>query len=68
MTQETAIKLFESRQVRTAWSEEQEEWYFSVADVVGVLTDSINPTDYLIKSSKQNLKNLDKIKVQTINK
>ena len=53
MTQETAIKLFESRQVRTAWGEEQEEWYFSVVDVIGALTDSVNPTDYLKKLRKR---------------
>ena len=46
MTQETAIKLFESRQVRTAWNEDTEEWYFSVVDVVGALTDSENPRRY----------------------
>ena len=33
------IKLFEDQPIRTAWDEEQEEWYFSVVDVVGVLTD-----------------------------
>jgi prophage antirepressor-like protein len=47
MTQETAIKMFESRQVRTAWNEDTGEWYFSVVDVVGVLTDSENPRRYL---------------------
>ncbi|MCL2327885.1 MAG: hypothetical protein FWC39_05155 [Bacteroidetes bacterium] len=46
MTQETAIKLFESRQVRTAWSEEQEEWYFSIVDVIEVLTDNDRPRKY----------------------
>ncbi len=46
MTKETAIKLFESRQVRTVWDEEKEEWYFSVVDVVEVLTDSPNPRKY----------------------
>jgi prophage antirepressor-like protein len=46
MTQETAIKLFESRQVRTAWNEDTEEWYFSVVDVVEVLTDSPRPRKY----------------------
>jgi len=55
MTQETAIKLFESRQVRTAWSEEQEEWYFSVVDVVSVLTESIDGRKYWNKL-KQRLK------------
>jgi hypothetical protein len=46
MTQETAIKLFESRQVRTAWNEDTEEWYFSVIDVVGALTESSDPRNY----------------------
>lgn len=37
---ENKIKLFESRKIRTAWNEDEEEWYFSVVDVVEVLTDS----------------------------
>ena len=37
---ENKIKLFESREIRTAWNEDEEEWYFSVVDVVEVLTDS----------------------------
>jgi len=53
MKQETGIKLFESRRVRTAWNEDTEEWYFSVVDVVGALTDSVNPTDYLKKLRKR---------------
>jgi len=46
MNKETAIKLFENRQVRTVWNEEEEEWYFSIVDVVAVLTDSPNPRKY----------------------
>src|SRR3972149_2189020 len=46
MTQDTAIKLFNDRQIRTHWDEEQEKWYFSVVDVIGVLTDSSNPRKY----------------------
>ena len=42
--EDNSIKLFESKQIRTAWDEEQEKWYFSVVDVVGVLVDSV---DYL---------------------
>ena len=49
------IQLFESRQVRTAWSEDAEKWYFSVTDVVSVLTDSIDPVAYWRKL-KQRLK------------
>jgi len=39
MTKETAIKLFEQKQIRSIWSEENEKWYFSIVDVVQVLTD-----------------------------
>ena len=35
--------MFEDRQIRTAWNAEQEEWYFSVTDVIAVLTDSARP-------------------------
>jgi hypothetical protein len=47
------IKLFESHQVRAEWDEGQERWWFSVVDIVAVLTDSINPTDYLKKLRKR---------------
>jgi len=47
MTQETAVKIFEEKKVRTIWNEEREEWYFSVVDVIGVLTESENPRRYL---------------------
>ena len=40
------IKLFENREVRTLWNAEQEEWYFSVVDVVAILTDSADPRKY----------------------
>ena len=40
------IKLFEEKKVRTIWNEDEEEWYFSVVDVVGVLTESENPRHY----------------------
>ncbi|MCQ2050370.1 MAG: hypothetical protein MJZ22_05150, partial [Candidatus Saccharibacteria bacterium] len=39
---ENKIKLFESKKIRTAWNEEEEEWYFSVVDVVEVLTDQVD--------------------------
>ncbi len=41
-----AIKLFEGNQIRSIWDSEQEEWYFSVVDVVAVLTESANPRRY----------------------
>ena len=40
------IQIFEDKKIRTAWNEETEEWYFSVVDVIGVLTDSPNPRKY----------------------
>ena len=46
MTKETSIKLFEEKKVRTIWDEEKEEWYFSVVDVIEVLTDSPRPRKY----------------------
>jgi hypothetical protein len=46
MTKETAIKLFEEKQVRTVWDAEQEKWYISIVDVVAVLTNSPNPRKY----------------------
>jgi len=49
------IKLFESRQIRTVWNETDEKWYFVVADVVQVLTDTSNPTDYIKKMRKRDL-------------
>ena len=38
--------MFEEKKVRTVWDDETEEWYFSIVDVVGVLTDSENPRRY----------------------
>ncbi len=46
MTQQQAIQLFGEKKVRTVWDEEQEKWYFSIVDVVAVLTDSPNPRKY----------------------
>ena len=43
-SKETAIKLFEQKQIRTHWDDEQEKWFFSVVDVIGVLTNSPTPT------------------------
>ena len=43
---ENKIKIFENKQVRTAWNADEEEWYFSVVDVVAVLTDSAGPNNY----------------------
>ena len=49
----TNIKLFQDKKIRSAWNDEEEQWYFSVVDVVAALTDSVNPTDYLKKMRKR---------------
>jgi len=46
LAQNDKIQLFEDKRIRTAWDEEKEEWYFSIVDVVAVLTDSPNPQTY----------------------
>ena len=46
MSQNDQIQLFEDKRIRTAWDVEKEEWYFSIVDVVSVLTDSTDPTSY----------------------
>ena len=46
MTKETAIKLFNDRKIRTHWSEEQDKWYFSIVDVIEVLTENDRPRKY----------------------
>ena len=46
MEKDTAIKLFEQKQIRSIWDEDKEKWYFSIVDVVGILTDSLNPNNY----------------------
>jgi len=53
MNDDFAIQLFEGKKVRIVWDAEQEKYYFSVVDIVQVLTDSTNPTDYLKKLRKR---------------
>jgi DNA-damage-inducible protein D len=59
------IKLFEDKKVRTHWEEKEQRWYFSVIDVVEVLTDSINPRDYWFKM-KLRVKTEDEFELSTI--
>ena len=49
LSEKNAIRLFEDKKIRTAWDEEQEEWYFSVQDVVAVLAESSDPKQYIKK-------------------
>ena len=53
MTKKQAIQLFQECKVRTVWDDQEEKWYFCVVDVVEVLTDSKNPTDYIKKMRKR---------------
>lgn len=46
MTKQNAIKLFEEKKVRAIWDDKEEKWYFSIVDVVGILTDSPNSRNY----------------------
>ena len=46
MTKDTAIKLFNEKHIRTHWDDNQEKWYFSIVDVVAVLTESKNANNY----------------------
>lgn len=65
MNKENAIKIFEQKQVRTHWDEKEQKWYFSVIDVVEVLTDSSNPRDYWFKM-KIRVKTEDGLELSTI--
>ena len=49
MDENNSIQLFEDRKIRTAWDEEKEEWYFSVQDVVAILSESTDPKQYIKK-------------------
>ena len=46
MIEENKIQIFEDKKIRTAWNESEEEWYFSIVDVISVLTDSNEPRRY----------------------
>ena len=47
------VKMFEGSQIRSVWDNEREEWYFSIVDVVGSLTESNNPRDYWYRVKKR---------------
>ena len=49
MNNSSTIQFFEGKKIRIAWDAEQEKYYFAVADIVQVLTDSVNPRDYIKK-------------------
>ena len=55
MTQKQSLQIFEDRKIRTVWDSEQEKWYFSIVDVIEILTESKDATAYWNKL-KQRLK------------
>ena len=72
MTKESAIKLFEQKQVRSVWDDENEQWFFSIVDVVSVLSESPNPNNYwkvlkhrLIKEGNESVTNCNQLKMQS---
>jgi len=65
MTNESDIKLFENKKVRSHWDEQEEQWYFSVIDVVEILTESSNPRDYWFKM-KLRIKSEDGLELSTV--
>jgi len=59
------VKLFEQQKVRTHWDEKEEKWYFSIIDVIAILTDSVNPRDYWFKM-KVRVKTEDGLELSTV--
>lgn len=73
MNKKNAIKIFEQKQIRSLWNDEKEKWYFSIVDVVGVLTDSSNPNNYwkvlkhrLAKEGSELVTNCNQLKMQSV--
>ena len=71
MTKETAIKLFHDKKIRAHWDDEREKWYFSIVDVVGVLSESKNHQTYwrvlkkrLIDEGNQTVTNCNALKME----
>ncbi len=72
MSKETTIKFFEEKQVRSIWNEAEEKWYFSIVDIVGVLSESPNPNNYwkvlkhrLNKEGSQLVTNCNQLKMKS---
>ncbi len=70
---DSSVKLFESQEIRSAWNEDEEEWYFSVVDVVGVLSESKNPAAYwrklkqrLLEEGNQTVTNCHGLKMKAL--
>lgn len=55
MSEIEKIRLFDNQMIRTIWLEEEEEWYFSVKDVVTILTGTVNAKDYISKMRRRDI-------------
>ncbi len=67
-----SIKLFENKKVRSEWNEQEQKWYFSIVDVIGILTESPNPRNYwkvlkhrLLKEGNESVTNCNQLKMQS---
>jgi hypothetical protein len=65
------IKLFDNKKIRSSWNKEEEKWYFSIVDIIEILTESINSSNYwkvlkhrLIKEGSQLVTNCNQLKMQ----
>ena len=65
------IKLFDNKKIRSSWNKEEEKWYFSIVDIIEILTESINSRNYwkvlknrLIKEGSQLVTNCNQLKMQ----
>jgi hypothetical protein len=73
MSKETAIKLFEQKQIRSVWSEEEEKWFFSIVDVIQVLIENDRPRKYwsdlkakLLKEGSEVSDKIEQLKLQAL--
>lgn len=73
MTKKESLKLFEDKKIRAIWDDEQEKWYFSIVDVIAVLTDSSNPQTYwrvlkkrLLAEGNETVTNCNALKMRAI--
>ena len=72
MTKENAIKLFQDKRVRVHWDTAAEKWYFSIVDIIAILTESENPRNYwkvlkhrLSKEGSQLVTNCNQLKMES---
>ncbi|MGY6562653.1 MAG: BRO-N domain-containing protein [Luteibaculaceae bacterium] len=65
MSKDSGLKIFEDKKVRASWDEKEEKWYFSIIDIISILTESLNPRDYWFKM-KIRVKTDDGLELSTV--